>query len=139
MVNEARGSPYTLSPEYYDKNPHDLVIADSFSVGVCLLCMLLGRIPYLAPLPQPIKPTDKHRFMIICNQMKKDIGFTQYLCKQFDHQLRQVLLRILEPNPHQRLTIEEFLADQWFAQSLQFEDISDRNKVKQRRRYSADY
>jgi hypothetical protein len=49
--------------------------------------------------------------------MKKDSAYSYGLCKVFNPKLRQVLLKLIDPNPESRLTLNQFLADQWFTRN----------------------
>lgn len=44
---------------------------------------------------------------------EKNTQFIECLCSSFSNPLRDVLVRLLDPLPHKRISIKEFLAHQW--------------------------
>ncbi len=47
--------------------------------------------------------------------MKKDSAYVKNLCAGFGHQLKQVLLKLIDPNPNTRLSLDQFLSDEWLT------------------------
>ena len=121
LVSGPKCSLYTAASESYDNpNPYNLRLADIFSVGCCLLTILLGAIPYVAVTP-PLDGSDERD---VC-RLKRNINVTQDLIRPFDYNLRQVLLKLLDPIPDNRISIEQFLADPWFTTRIHSEDDSN--------------
>ena len=120
MVEGPLCSLYTAAPEAYENpNEYNLRLADIFSVGACLLDMLLGTTPY-----EPIDPFIVSEEADSCN-LKRNINVTQDLIRPFDYELRQVLLKLLDPIPDNRISIEQFLTDPWFTTRIHSEDDSN--------------
>jgi hypothetical protein len=61
--------------------------------------------------------------------MKKDSAYAKNLCVGFGRQLKQVLLKLIDPNPNTRLSLDQFLSDEWFTRHTPRES-HDINKDK---------
>jgi serine/threonine protein kinase len=115
---------------------YDMLKADVYSLGVCLLALLLGARPFDLgwdhPKPEPLSPrcradamypdwkkgrywrlVTNYDFMV--GLRKRGPGFLRCNVSVFEKPLRQLLLSILEPEPADRITLEQFLSDQWFS------------------------
>ena len=115
MKLQPRCTIYTAAPEsWYSAQEYDMLVADVYSVGAVLLSMLWGRHPFTpSPFDDWIDPNVLHIFN------KKDRVLLSQLVRPFSYRLKQVLLRILEPIPQNRITIQQFLADDWFTQTME--------------------
>lgn len=100
---------------------YDMVIADCFSLGICLLAMLLGAHPYanledlLEDVDQDIDAFAKRESEYIeeLNKAKTDPLLIDELCAHFSPLLRQALVCLLDANPETRMTASEFLSHMW--------------------------
>jgi serine/threonine protein kinase len=114
---------------------YGMLKADVYSLGVCLLALLLGAHPFDLgwdhPKPEPVSPQcwaediipdwkkgwfwrkiTNYDFMV--DLRKSGPGFIGCTVSVFNKPLEQLLLSILEPEPVDRITLEQFLSDQWF-------------------------
>ena len=96
--------------------------ADVYSVGGCLLALLLACQPFCPPVGLYQEHMAEAKRHIL---MKKDKNFIQQLVQLFDPSLRQLLLRVLEPEPQNRITIDELLADDWFSRRFQSQELEE--------------
>ena len=120
---------YAAPESWYGTKRYDMLIADCFSLGVCLLAMLLGAHPYSPTImDEPRRPdfvdTDaykekKTQYAKLLNTSKKDVLFTEHLCANFPALLRQALVGLLDPNPETRMQVTEFLNHTWLRQIAQ--------------------
>ncbi len=97
--------------------------AESFSVGSCLLTLLLAARPFDPPVKRIPKSLQEWEiFRSFCKNIKRYSAYA--LCKVFNLRFRKVLLKHIDPNPDTRLTLDQFLLDEWFARHTprQFED-----------------
>jgi serine/threonine protein kinase len=113
---------YYAAPESDMGLEYDMIRADLFSVGCCLLAMLLAAYPFKPHIdwPNSFWPNFQQKSIqckSLSNEMKKDSAYSYGLCKVFNPKLRQVLLKLIDPNPESRLTLNQFLADQWFTRN----------------------
>ena len=121
LVLGPKCSLYTAAPESYgNPNHYNIRLADIFSVGCCLLTILLGAMPYI-PITPSLDYSDERD---VC-RLKRNITVTEDLIRPFDFELRQVLLKLLDPIPDNRISIEQFLADPWFTTRIHSEDDSN--------------
>jgi serine/threonine protein kinase len=92
---KSAGSPAFMPPELcVAKHGHvSGRAADIWSMGCTLYCLLFGRIPF-----------EKHGMIELYQSIRKDpLEFD----KDCDPELKDLLQRILEKDPHKRITMEE--------------------------------
>jgi serine/threonine protein kinase len=92
---KSAGSPAFMPPELcVAKHGHvSGRAADIWSMGCTLYCLLFGRIPF-----------EKHGMIELYQSIRKDpLEFD----KDCDPKLKDLLQRILEKDPHKRITMEE--------------------------------
>ena len=124
MADQPHCTVYTAAPEsWHFAQPYEMRIADVYSVGAVLLTMLLGCYAFA---PSPACP--ENDVSAVCTQMKKDRHFITELLRPFNHTLKRLLLRTLEPIPRNRISIEEFLADNWFTQRMESQELEERKE-----------
>ena len=115
ISEQFRCSPVTAAPEslYFEKC-YDMKIADVYSVGACLSAMLLACYPFI-----PSNDTPEEELKIRSTLLKSDTNLLNKLIERFEPTLKEALLRILEPKPQNRITIEEFLEEVWINNQIE--------------------
>ena len=86
------GSPYQMAPEVYKGDPYTEKV-DVYSAGVILFEMLAGRLPFEGD-------TRADLFRV------KDVGIKEKKLLAVSESLREVLKRMLHPDPEQRLSMD---------------------------------
>ena len=117
--NQQRCTLYAAAPETLGvvQTPYDMRAADVNSIGASLLAMLLGCHPF--SVPQNYSGDVGQRTIL----MKKDRNLIRQLLQPFDYRLQQLLMKVLEPLPNMRISIDLFLADDWFTHGLQPQEL----------------
>jgi serine/threonine protein kinase len=115
------GKEYYMSPEVLcnpdnenaggDRHAfYDAIKADVWSLGVCLAVLLVG-----APLWQCASSSDERFRILILEQRFGEVIREWGLDSQFSPQVINLIRRMLEYNPDERLSLEEVLNDEWFS------------------------
>ncbi|NP_001304817.1 CBL-interacting protein kinase 2 [Brachypodium distachyon] len=104
MLHTSCGTPAYVAPEVINRKGYDGAKADIWSCGVILFVLLAGQLPF----------HDKN----LMNMYKK-IGKAEFKCPSwFSTDIRRLLLRILDPNPSTRISIEKIMENPWFRKGL---------------------
>ena len=128
MCNHPRCSYPTAAPESWQTGTYsyDMIPADVYSVGAVLLSLLTGCHPFYTfeffsdTMQGPIlisRHAQKYRDYQgheLTSFVKRDNSVLTRLVQPFDQQLRDLLLASLAIDPQTRITIQQFLAHQWF-------------------------
>nr|GMD77521.1 CBL-interacting serine/threonine-protein kinase 1-like [Ipomoea batatas] len=100
LLHTTCGSPNYVAPEILSNRGYDGATSDTWSIGVILYVILTGYLPFddrnLAVLYQKIFKGDAH------------------IPKSLSPGARDLIKRILDPNPSTRITISEIKEHQWF-------------------------
>jgi serine/threonine protein kinase len=109
------GTPYYMAPEVISKKPEDMYSnkCDLWSVGVCFYFVLFGNLPF------PAK-TEQELLNLIQNKSGKRLYFPSH--KKVSLMTRNILIKLIEPDPKKRMTFQEFFSHQIFT------DFCSRNK-----------
>lgn len=99
LLSDTCGTPAFVAPEILSDNPYDPFLTDIWSSGVVLYSMLSGIFPF-----KGINDYELHKSII--NGKYNKIKHISYECKD-------LISKILEVNPHHRITIEEILSHPW--------------------------
>ncbi|OWM65893.1 hypothetical protein CDL15_Pgr015318 [Punica granatum] len=100
MLSTACGSPCYVAPELLANRGYDGTAADIWSCGVILFELLAGNLPF-----------DDRNLM----NLYRKISRAEYKCPSwFTENQKQLLSRILQPDPKKRITIHEIIEDPWF-------------------------
>lgn len=83
------GSPYQMAPEVFKGDPYTEKV-DVYSAGVILFELLAGRLPF-----EGETYADLFR--------AKDLGIKEKKLLNISEQLREILKKMLHPDPEQRL------------------------------------
>uniref|UniRef100_A0ACD5WM63 Uncharacterized protein n=1 Tax=Avena sativa TaxID=4498 RepID=A0ACD5WM63_AVESA len=104
LLHTSCGTPAYVAPEVINRKGYDGAKADIWSCGVILFVLLAGYLPF----------QDKNLMT-----MYKKIGKAEFKCPSwFSTDIRRLLLRILDPNPSTRVSIEKIITNPWFRKGL---------------------
>ncbi|KAL5197598.1 hypothetical protein ABZP36_001110 [Zizania latifolia] len=104
LLHTTCGTPAYVAPEVINRKGYDGAKADIWSCGVILFVLLAGYLPF----------HDKNLM-----DMYKKIGKAQFKCPSwFNTDVRRLLLRILDPNPSTRISMEKIMENPWFRKGL---------------------
>ncbi|KAI4298153.1 hypothetical protein L6164_031746 [Bauhinia variegata] len=98
------GTPAYVAPEVLGRKGYDGVKVDLWSCGVVLFVLMAGYLPF-------------HDQNIMA--MYKKIYKGQFRCPRwFSPELSKLLIRLLEANPENRITIPEIMENKWFKKGF---------------------
>ena len=105
------GTPYYMAPEVINKKPNDRYSnkCDLWSVGVCFYFILFGNLPF------PAK-TEQDLLTMIHTKSGSKLDFKKV--KNVSFLARNILIKLIEPDPKKRLSFEEFFKHPLFEQHL---------------------
>ncbi|RHZ63313.1 hypothetical protein Glove_330g25 [Diversispora epigaea] len=109
------GSDPYICPESYTQDHYDARPADIWAIGVTLVCMHLGRFPWLVS-----KKSD--------DIFKAYLKRPEKLIKKMPESTRPIIRRILEIDPQKRATMKDILNDEWFK-SIQVCSTNNNNNA----------
>ncbi|XP_062187441.1 CBL-interacting protein kinase 2 [Phragmites australis] len=116
LLHTTCGTPAYVAPEVINRKGYDGAKADIWSCGVILFVLLAGYLPF----------HDKN----LMNMYKK-IGKAEFKCPRwFSTDVRRLLLRILEPNPSTRISMEQIMENPWFRKGLDAKLLSHHLQTK---------
>ena len=119
------GTPAYIAPEILKDKGYKGFGIDVWSAGVVLYAMLYGTVPFRAQ-----NMTDLHDMIVKAKYSLKN---------EISEQARDLLKKILEPDPRKRLTIAQILKHPWFDEIDEgieiFTDI-EKEKIKQEFAYN---
>lgn len=96
------GTPEYLAPEMLYKKGHDKSV-DIWSVGVLMFELLCGSSPFASSSQEEL----------FSNIKKHKINWPN----DFPHLAKNLINKILKPNPNDRISLEEILSHVWFEQN----------------------
>ncbi|CAL9044315.1 CBL-interacting protein kinase 9-like isoform X1 [Musa acuminata AAA Group] len=100
LLHTTCGTPNYVAPEVLNDKGYDGTASDIWSCGVILFVLMAGYLPFDEPnLVTLYKKISKAEFL-----------FPAW----FSSGAKKLITRILDPNPHTRITISNILADEWF-------------------------
>jgi 5'-AMP-activated protein kinase, catalytic alpha subunit len=104
LLHTTCGTPAYVAPEVINRKGYDGATADIWSCGVILFVLLAGYLPF----------HDKNLM-----DMYKKIGKAEFKCPPwFSTDVRRLLVRILDPNPSTRISMEKIMENPWFRKGL---------------------
>ncbi|XP_038974633.1 CBL-interacting protein kinase 9 isoform X2 [Phoenix dactylifera] len=116
LLHTACGTPNYVAPEVLNDKGYDGTASDIWSCGVILFVLMAGYLPF-----------DEPNLMALYKKICK----ADFSCPSwFSSGAKKLIKRILDPNPHTRITIPQILEDEWFAKGYkppcfeQGEDVS---------------
>jgi serine/threonine protein kinase len=117
---ETAGTPAFFAPElcWAGDNRHDYRhqitrSIDVWALGVTLYCFIFGQCPFIAA-------TEYELFEVIPTQ---PLGFPEHLQHRLDDDLKDLLQRLLEKNPQERITLEQVKTHPWVIQDLEQPEV----------------
>lgn len=114
LLHTTCGTPAYVAPEVISRKGYDGAKADIWSCGVILFVMLAGYLPF-------------HDSNVI--EMYRKISMAEYKCPHWlPPEARRLLSRILDPNPHTRISMGRIMENTWFQKGLNFNYT--RNQVR---------
>ncbi|KAG9487456.1 hypothetical protein GDO78_007358 [Eleutherodactylus coqui] len=112
------GSPAYAAPEVLQGIPYEPKIYDIWSLGVILFIMLYGSLPYDdSNIQKMLRVQKQHHIDFPCS-------------KHLSSDCKDIILRMLQPDVHRRLTIDEILNHVWLQPlSKAKEDKANQDKA----------
>lgn len=102
LLHTTCGSPNYVAPEILANRGYDGATSDTWSSGVILYVILTGYLPF----------DDRNLAVLYQKIFKGDVQIPKWLSLG----ARNLIRRILDPNPATRITMAEIKADEWFKQ-----------------------
>nr|XP_016512043.1 PREDICTED: CBL-interacting protein kinase 18-like [Nicotiana tabacum]XP_016512044.1 PREDICTED: CBL-interacting protein kinase 18-like [Nicotiana tabacum] len=122
LLHTTCGTPAYVAPEVIGRKGYDGAKADIWSCGVILFVLLAGYLPF-------------HDSNLM--NMYRKISRAEYKCPNwFPLEVRKLLSRILDPNPHTRISIAKIKESSWFKKGLESRHV--RTKLVQNQNVNAD-
>ncbi|KAF9602916.1 hypothetical protein IFM89_032798 [Coptis chinensis] len=128
LLHTACGTPNYVAPEVLNDKGYDGTTEDIWSCGVILFVLMAGYLP----LPFDVKSNisdQKGDYLNI--SLKLQINKADFTCPSwFSSSAKNLIKRILDPNPLTRITIPNILENEWFKKGYippdfeQGEDVS---------------
>lgn len=104
MLHTVCGTPAYVAPEVISRKGYDGAKADVWSCGVILYVLLAGHLPF---------------YDLNVMALYKKIGKAEYKCPNwFSFEARRLLARILDPNPHTRISTAKVVERSWFRKGF---------------------
>uniref|UniRef100_A0A0V0IDX4 Putative CBL-interacting protein kinase 18-like n=1 Tax=Solanum chacoense TaxID=4108 RepID=A0A0V0IDX4_SOLCH len=117
LLHTTCGTPAYVAPEVISRKGYKGVKADIWSCGVILFVLLAGYLPFY----------DSN----LMNMYRK-ICRAEYKCPHwFPLEVRKLLSRILDPNPHKRISIAKIKESSWFKKGLGSTHVGTKQVVNQ--------
>ncbi|KAF3629883.1 CBL-interacting protein kinase 1 [Capsicum annuum] len=102
LLHTTCGSPNYVAPEVLSNRGYDGATSDTWSCGVILYVILTGFLPF----------DDRNLAVLYHKIFKGDAPIPKWLSQGAKNLIR----RILDPNPQTRITMAEIKEDEWFKQ-----------------------
>ncbi|KAK4353790.1 hypothetical protein RND71_025984 [Anisodus tanguticus] len=102
LLHTTCGSPNYVAPEILSNRGYDGATSDTWSCGVILYVILTGYLPF----------DDRNLAVLYQKILKGDVHIPKWLSPG----AKNIIKRILDPNPHTRITMAQIKEDEWFKQ-----------------------
>lgn len=102
------GSAAYAAPEIISTTPYNPKMADLWSLGVVLFIMLNGTMPF----------DEKNLKKLLRNQLGRHIQFRPEVEKVCSLEAIRMVRSLLEPDPIDRINIEEVMEEPWRASAI---------------------
>ncbi|XP_016490908.1 CBL-interacting protein kinase 2 [Nicotiana tabacum] len=104
LLHTTCGTPAYVAPEVISRKGYDGAKADIWSCGVILFVLLAGYLPF-----------HDSNLMEMYTKIKK----AEFKCPNwFPLEVRKLISKILDPNPHTRISIAKIKENSWFKKGL---------------------
>ncbi|CAH9106729.1 unnamed protein product [Cuscuta epithymum] len=105
LLHTSCGTPNYIAPEVINNKGYDGAKADLWSCGVILYVLMAGYLPFEDP-----------NLMVLYKKIHK----AEFTCPPwFSSSAKKLINRMLDPNPHTRITIAEVIENAWFKKGYQ--------------------
>ncbi|KAK7257868.1 hypothetical protein RIF29_32159 [Crotalaria pallida] len=118
--NEIVGSPYYMAPEVLRRNYGQEI--DVWSTGVILYILLCGVPPFWAETEEGIAQAI----------IKGNVDFTRDPWPKVSEEAKDIVTRMLDPNPYTRITVPEVLEHTWIQNKDHARNVSLGDQVRMR-------
>ncbi|KAF3630499.1 CBL-interacting serine/threonine-protein kinase 10 [Capsicum annuum] len=122
LLHTTCGTPAYVAPEVISRKGYDGAKADIWSCGVILFVLLAGFLPF-----QDSNLMEMYRKIRLA-----EFKFPNW----FPSEVRKLISRMLDPNPHTRISIAKIKASSWFKKSLDSKNAG--TKVDEKEKLSLD-
>jgi len=116
LLHTTCGTPNYVAPEVINDKGYDGATADLWSCGVILFILMAGYLPF-----------EDSNLMILYRKIHK----ADFTCPSwFSSTAKNLISRILDPNPKTRITVPEILENEWFKKGYKppnFQENEDIN------------
>ncbi|XP_052208605.1 CBL-interacting serine/threonine-protein kinase 1-like [Diospyros lotus] len=102
LLHTTCGSPNYVAPEILANRGYDGATSDTWSCGVILYVILTGYLPF----------DDRNLVVVYQKIVKGDVQIPKWLSPG----VRNLIRRILDPNPASRMSMAEIKENEWFKQ-----------------------
>ncbi|KAJ8558046.1 hypothetical protein K7X08_004812 [Anisodus acutangulus] len=117
LLQTACGTPAYMAPEIVYKKEYDGSKVDAFSCGVILFVFLTGKLPF----------DDSSYTKLHWAKHRREYQFSDWVQKP----ARNIINRLLDPNPSTRLSIEELTELSWFKRSaMKAEELNHHQQLQ---------
>ncbi|KAK4353156.1 hypothetical protein RND71_028674 [Anisodus tanguticus] len=118
LLHTTCGTPAYVAPEVISRNGYDGAKADIWSCGVILFVLLAGYLPF-----------QDSNLMEMYGKIRK----AEFKCPNwFPLEVRKLLSKILDPNPHTRISIAKIKENSWFKKGLDSKNAGTRLEEKEK-------
>ncbi|KAL6987961.1 CBL-interacting protein kinase 18 [Sarracenia purpurea var. burkii] len=104
LLHTTCGTPAYVAPEVINRKGYDGSKADIWSCGVILFVLLTGHLPF----------QDSNLMVMYRKIDKAEFKFPN----SFPSEARRLLSKILNPNPHMRISIPKIMESSWFRKGF---------------------
>ncbi|KAL6503310.1 CBL-interacting serine threonine-protein kinase 1-like [Orobanche gracilis] len=120
LLHTTCGSPNYVALEILSNRGYDGAASDTWSCGVILYVILTGYLPF-----------DDHNLVVLYRSFKGDAQVPKWISSG----AKNIIKRILYPNPRTRITMGEIKEDDWFKQdyipildyNMEYDDEGEEN------------
>ncbi|XP_060213009.1 CBL-interacting protein kinase 2-like [Lycium barbarum] len=118
LLHTTCGTPAYVAPEVINRKGYDGAKADIWSCGVILFVLLAGYLPF-----------QDSNLMEMYGKIRK----AEFKCPNwFPSEVRKLLSRILDPNPHTRISIAKIKENSWFKKGLDSRNAGTKLEEKEK-------